>query len=248
MTNMFGTKHIIILLISLALIITLFILSKKLPFDKVAKIMFYVGIISEFVKVFSYIIKNEEEYGGVLPKTDLPFQLCSIQIILVAIVAYSKNEKLKRFILGFMFPSCLFGGIAALLIPTSSSLNFLPITLQYNLYHIAIIVFALYVGTSKEINLTIKDYFNSLKFLVILMFFAIYINSMLYDGVHDINFMYVVSPPMDGLPFLTKKYGWGVYISHYAFLIIFCLTIAYIKPIICAIKNRKGTTRFDKQI
>lgn len=245
---MFGIKHIIILVISLILIITLFILSKKLPFNKVAKIMFYVGIVSETVKIFSYIIKNEDTYGGVLPKTDLPFQLCSIQIILVAIVAFSKNEKLKRFILSFMFPSCLFGGIAALLIPTSSSLNFLPITLQYNLYHIAIIVFALYVGTSKEIQLTVRDYFNSLKFLVILMFFAIYINSMLYDGVTNINFMYVVSPPMEGLPFLTKEYGWFVYICHYAFLVVFCLTLAYIKPIICAIKSRKRKAHSDEQI
>jgi flagellar biosynthesis/type III secretory pathway M-ring protein FliF/YscJ len=70
------------------------------------------------------------------------------------------------------------------------------------------------------------------------MFFAIYINSMLYDGVSNINFMYVVSPPQDGLPFLNENHGWLVYVVHYAALVLFCVSIAYIKPIIDAIKAK----------
>ncbi len=235
---MFGTKRIIILVISIVLIVALFLLSKKLSFNKVSRIMFYIGVISETVKVFFYILKNEKLYGGVLPKADLPFHLCSIQILLVAIVAFTKNEKLKRTILSFIFPSCLFGGFAALLIPTSSSLNYVPIMLQYNIYHLSLVVYALNIYRSKEINLTIKDYFSSLKCMVIVMFLAIYINSMLYDGVNNINFMYVVAPPAEGLPFLNKNHGWGVYICHYACLVLFCMTLAYIVPIIRAIKER----------
>lgn len=70
------------------------------------------------------------------------------------------------------------------------------------------------------------------------MFFAIYINSIVYDGNSKINFMYVVSPPVDGLPFLTEKYGWFVYIMHYACLVLFCVTMCYIKPIITAIREK----------
>ena len=141
-----------------------------------------------------------------------------------------------------MFPSCLFGGIAAILIPTSSSLSSWIITFQYNLYHIALIIFALRICTSKELKLTIKDYFSCLKFLLIIMFFAIYINSIVYDGSNKINFMYVVSPPVDGLPFLTEKFGWFVYIMHYACLVLFCVTMCYLKPIITAIKSKKITS------
>ncbi len=234
---MFSDKHIVILIVSAALTAVLFWFSRKIPFERLGRLLFYVGLASETVKVFFYIIQNEDKYGGVLPKTDLPFHLCSIQIILVAIVTFSSNEKLKRFILAFMYPSCLFGGIAALLIPTSSSLNYLPITLQYNLYHIAITVYALNICTSKEINLKLKDYFNCLKALVGVMFFAIYINSMLYDGVSSINFMYVVSPPMEGLPFLNKNHGWLVYMIHYASLVVFCVSICYAKPIVLAVRE-----------
>ena len=236
--TIFGAKHIIIIAITLALIVGMFIISKKFSFNTVCRAMLIIGIISETLKIFTYIIINEETHGGILPKTDLPFHLCSIQILFVIILNYSKNENLKRFLMSFMYPSCLIGGFAAILIATASSLNNWVITFQYFIYHAAIIVLALNICTRKEIKLTVKDYFNSLKFIGILMFVAIYINSIIDDGSGKINFMYVVSPPQSGLPFLTEKYGWFVYIAHYACLIIFALTTCYIKPIIVAIKEK----------
>ena len=239
MHGLFGTKHIILVIASFVLIGVLYALSRRLSLAKVCKALFYTGIVSETVKIFYYIITNEDKLGGYLPKTDLPFHLCSIQILFIAFIVYSKNESIKRFIMSFMIPSCLFGGIAAILIATDSSRNGSPIiTAQYFLYHVAIAVFALYLLTSREFKITVKDYTNALKFVGIIMFFSVYINSVLYDGVSNINFMYVVSPPQSGLPFLTEKYGWLVYIVHYAFTVLFGITICYIKPIIAAIKAR----------
>ena len=238
MHPLFGTKHLIIIAISVLLIVGLTILSRKLSFEKLCKVLLYVGIVSEIIKIFYYINQNEATHGGVLPKTDLPFHLCSIQIIFTLIINISQNEKLKRFILSFMYPSCLIGGIAAILIATESARNAWIITGQYFLYHIAIVVFALNLAIRKEFKIKLSDYTNCLKFLLAIMFFAFYINSIVYDGVSNINFMYVASPPQDGLPFLTEKYGWLVYISHYAFLVITCVTLCYIKPIVNAIKSR----------
>ena len=70
------------------------------------------------------------------------------------------------------------------------------------------------------------------------MFFSIYINSMLYDGNPNINFMYVVSPPQEGLPYLNENQGWFMYIIKYAILILLCVSLIYIKPIICSIKSK----------
>ena len=239
--KIFQTKHLIIVGICLVLIVALFILSRKLSFESVCKIMFYVGIVSETIKIFYYIIQNEKTYGGVLPKTDLPFHLCSIQILFIAVVNFSKSEKLKRFLLSFMYPSCLIGGIAAILIATNSSLNGMwIITAQYFLYHVAIVVLALNICTRKEQKLELSDYFNCLKFLVILMFAAVYINSIVDDGSGKINFMYVVSPPQSGLPFLNENHGWLVYIAHYAGLILLCVTLCYLKPIIVGIKAKSA--------
>lgn len=244
MHELFGTKHLILILVSFVLIAVLYILSRKIEFEKLCKYLLYVGIVSEIIKIFYYIIQNEEKYGGTLPRTDLPFHLCSIQILFITAVCLLKNENVKRFILSFMMPSCLFGGIAAILIATQSARNGMwIISVQYFGYHIAITVFALHLLLSKEFKLNIKDYFNCLKFLLVIMFFAFYINSMLYDGTDGINFMYVVSPPQPGLPFLNENHGWFVYIMHYASLILLCVTLAYIKPIISAIKEKFSKKR-----
>ncbi len=247
---MFGTKHIIILAVCLLLIVGLFILTKKLKFETLCKTLLGVGIVSEIIKIFYYIIVNEKTHGGILPKTDLPFHLCSIQILFIVAVNFMKSEKIKRAILSFMYPSCLIGGVAALLIPTSSSLTGAwIITAQYFLYHVAIIIFALNICTRRELKLTAKDYLSCLIFIGILMFFAIYINSIVNDGSGKINFMYVASPPVDGLPYLTEKYGWLVYFVHYAFLVLFALTMCYIKPIIVAIKQKsKGIKQEEKPV
>lgn len=237
--GLFGPKHLVIIFVCIGLVVGLFLLSRKLKFTTVCKIMLYVGIVSETIKIFYYIIQNESTHHGLLPKTDLPFHLCSIQILFILIVNLTKNEKIKRFLLSFMYPSCLIGGFAAILIATDSSLNGMWIlTAQYFLYHVSIMVLALNICTRKEMQLKVSDYFDCLKFLLVLMFAAVYINSIVNDGSDKINFMYVVSPPADGLPFLTEKYGWGVYITHYAALILFCVTMCYIKPIIVGIISK----------
>ncbi len=237
---MFGEKHLIILGISLAVIILFSILARKIKLETACRILLVIGVASEITKIFYYIIANEETHGGILPKTDLPFHLCSIQILLITIVNVVPNEKIRRFIFSFMMPSCLLGGIAALLIPTTSSLTGgIAITIQYFGYHAAIIVFAIKLIGAAEFRRTVKDYFNCLKFLLVMMFFAVYINSILYDGVSNINYMYVASPPQEGLPFLNEDHGWLVYIVHYASLVLFCVTIFYIKPIFAAIFRSK---------
>ncbi len=239
MHSIFGTKHLIILAISLVAMVIGSLFARKWPIQKLAKTALGIGLVSEFIKVFYYIMANEATHGGALPKTDLPFHLCSIQLIFMAILVFSSNQKLKNLLLSFMIPSCLFGGVAALLIATTSSLNGgWILSVQYFGYHVAITVFAISLLLGKEFPLAVKSYVNCLKFLVVLMLFAVYINSMLYDGVSNINFMYVVSPPQSGLPFLTEKYGWLVYICHYAFTVLFFVTLCYIKPIVAAIKEK----------
>ena len=203
--------------------------------------MFTIGIISEIIKVIYYIVRNESTHGGYLPKTDLPFHLCSIQIIFLAILHYSKNEKLKRLLMSFMLPSCLIGGIAAILIPTYTARNGMwIITLQYFGYHAAISIFSIILLTNKDMKWTIKDMLNCFKILGLFGLLSIYINSMLNDGTGGINFMYTVAPPQDGLPYLNLNQGWLMYIIKYASVAILAVLLTYIKPIIDFFKNLKN--------
>lgn len=241
MHGLLGLKHLILMGISLVFIIVGILVARKWRLEKMTKVLLGIGLASELIKIFYFIITNEAELGGVLPKTDLPLHLCSIQLIFLTFLVYSKNEKLKDLIISFMIPSCLFGGLAAILIATTSSLNGLWIlSLQYFGYHASIVVFSLVLLISNTIKLTVKHYFGCLKFVVLLMMFAIYVNSIIYDGTSDINFMYVVSPPQPGLPFLNEDYGWVVYMAHYASLVVLCVTLCYIRPIVQAIRGKKA--------
>ena len=252
-TSLFGPRHLLFVAISFVLLVVLYIFSKKLSIKQCSKILLYVGIISEIIKLFYYIQANEHKvynsaigdatFNGVLPKSDLPFHLCSIQILFILIVNLTTNEKLRRFIFSFMIPSCLIGGIAAILIATDSSRSTLIITFQYFLYHVAISVFALRLMTDKDMKWRVTDLFNCFKFLLVIMFFAFYINSIVFDGVSNVNFMYVVGPPQNGLPFLNKDHGWLVYIAHYACLVLICVTLCYTKAIIDTIKEKKAAAQ-----
>lgn len=239
MHTMFGTKHLIILSLCAVAIAAAFFAGRKQSLQRLSKVLLGIGLVSEFIKVFYYILANEATHGGILPKTDLPFHLCSMQIIFMAVLVYGKSEKFKELLLSFMIPSCLLGGLAALLIPTTSSLNGgWILSVQYFGYHVSLIAFALILLLSSHLQLTIRHYFNCLKFTAILMLVATYINSILYDGVSNINFMYVASPPQSGLPFLNEDHGWLVYIVHYAFLVIFCITLCYLKPIFQSLRPK----------
>jgi hypothetical protein len=232
-------KHVILLLISAAAIPAAYFAARKWSLEKLTKVLFSIGILSELIKVFYYIVSNEAVYGGILPRTDLPFHLCSIQILFLAVIRFLPSQKVRELLLSFMIPSCLLGGIAALLIATTSSLNGgWILTVQYFGYHSAIVAFALILLTTNAIELTVKHYLNCLKFLVGLLLFAIYINSILYDGVSNINFMYVASPPQQGLPFLNEEKGWLVYILRYAALVVTCVTACYIRPLWSGIKGK----------
>ncbi len=237
---MYGTKHLIILAVCLLYIIgvSLLLQKKQVPLKIAVRLLLGVGIISESLKVCSYIIKNEAEMGGYLPKTDLPFHLCSVQILFMILLVLSENEKLKRVLIAFMLPTCLVGGAAALLLPTSSSLNMPVVTVQYFLYHSSIIVFSLYLYRSPEVRFTFRDYISALLMLFGVFFAAIYINSALNDYQNNINFMYVVKPPMEGLPYLNNDKGWLVYILRYALLAVAAVSACYCRPILAKIRKK----------
>ena len=154
----------------------------------------------------------------------------------------SQNEKLKRKLMSFMMPTCLFGGIFALLIATHSSRNGLwLITLQYFGYHCAIIILALNLFTNKELKWNFKDYLSCLSMLGIFGMLSIYINGILHDGSGGltVNFMYTAAPPQDNLPYLNLNQGWFMYIVKYALLAFVLLTLCYIKPIINKFKKKE---------
>lgn len=232
---MFTSKHIIFLIISVVYATVVLFLIRKKSINFSIKWFLYIGIISEIIKVFYYIVTNDN--GNYLPATDLPFHLCSIQIIFLFILYKTEHEKTRRLLLTVMIPTGLFGGLAALFIPTSSSINGLMIlSIQYFFYHATLIAFSIHVYRRKEYKFTMKDVFNCFKFIVLMGFIAIYINGILGRAT-NVNFMYVVRPPMDGLPLLNLNQGYIIYLIKYGFLALILVCLTYYKVFVEAYKQ-----------
>lgn len=116
------------------------------------------------------------------------------------------------------------------MIPTSSSINgLLILSIQYFFYHATLIAFSIHIFRQHEIEFSVKDVMNVLKLLAFIGLMAIYIDGILGPDT-NVNFMYVVRPPMEGLPLLNLKQGYIMYIVKYALLscVLVCLTFTQV--------------------
>lgn len=85
MNEMLGTKHVVLLAISLIFVVGGAIGARRLKLSQACKVLFYIGIVAEIVKLFYYTMANEDKLGGVLPKGDLPFHLSRSSLYLYAL-------------------------------------------------------------------------------------------------------------------------------------------------------------------
>jgi len=264
---MFSLAHILFICILLPASIGLAILiSKKFGWDRrVLYILIGIAIASEITKVFFFLEKrpmttyNAETgnldpngFGYYLSPDQLPFMLCSIQIIFILLITFVKNKKFNSILMSFMFPTLVGGGIMAFFVPNNPA-NFgftSVIAFQFFIYHAMLVFLGLYMFLSKPVKFTIKSYGTAFVVLAGLAFFAIYLNSALGGPENSTNFMYVVRGPMEGtsvdFPFLNTKYGWYVYMLQMAGMAFLWFTVLY-SPVFYKTfrdwRKRKNTTQ-----
>ncbi len=239
-TSSFGRNHLITLAVCIVLITLgiIYVSKSKLTFNQVLNIMLVVWVISESIKLFSNmsyllsdgttikIIEYEIEEGvdivrAFYPRKELPLHLCSIQPILMLIVKFITNQKVKSMVLSFMAPTCILGGIIALAVDTVGCDFTNPQVYEYFIYHTALVIFASSIISKKQITITWKSNFKTLLMLLVMFIASIWLNTLCSDtGVNPgeikdnqfyTNFFYSMKPPMEGLPLLNLDHGWFVY-------------------------------------
>ena len=62
MNEIFGTKHIILIVVSLVALVAGYFLTRKWKFETLCKSLLIIAIISEIIKTFTYIVRNEDKY------------------------------------------------------------------------------------------------------------------------------------------------------------------------------------------
>lgn len=197
-----------------------------------------ISVASELCKIFTHIdpVGGDWLKGGVISAGALPFHLCSLTIFVYFYLALTKPNPKHQYLLDFVVPIGVIGGVLALIIPTSG-VEFSSIySYQCFVYHSGIIWFSIYCLATNSVKITWKICIRNLVTLFVVSLLAIWINGALQT--YNTNFLYVVRPPMKGLPFLTLKYGWYVYYAHLlsAGLLLMSLTMI---PCIYLQKNKE---------
>lgn len=247
---MFSTVHLIWLAISIVIIIISLktIKSRTVTLDKLLTVACFVCIVSEVIKVFSSMqlvpsADGTTMYPYMLPQ-HLPFHLCSIQIIIIFYVKFTKNIKIRETLLAFMYPTCIIGAVLALIMPsifTGGTLELTqgfthPLAYQYFLYHSMLIILGAGIIVTKEVKLRKKHYFSTIGILGILAFISVYLNSMLAAPTYisgklmhvdyTPNFFFTVKLPFDIV--YTEIWQWYLYVGCIVFAAVIIIALFYI--------------------
>lgn len=188
---MFTWRHLLWLVICavMVFVIVRYYNKKRPDLSKVLTSALIVALLSEFIKVMGVIELVPSSSGELLlpylPLNHFPLHLCSIQIILIGVVKFTGSEKVRKNLLIFMAPTCVMGGLAALLMPSIFTTTISveqaftsPISYQFFIYHSMIIALGLIIARSGEIEWSMKHFRNTTLVVLLIGFASIYLNSM----------------------------------------------------------------------
>lgn len=184
---------------------------KKLPLKYAAYIMSTICAFSEISKIMSEMVESSQ--GGMhLDPGALPFHLCSMMLFGVLFITFGKNGALKQGIINFIAVMGTLGSICAILIPTNGTDFTSILAYQCFVYHGGLLWFSLYLIMGNQADLGVKSFRRNVCVLLSLVLIMLYVNSIL--SMYGTNFMYLVRPPMENLPYLNLNHGWYTYFLH----------------------------------
>ena len=254
---MFTWRHLLWLVICAGIVsVVMYAYNKRRPnLERVITVALYIAIASELSEIFSIIelvpSRNGELMLPYLPLNHFPLHMCSMQIILIAVAKFMKNEKRREHLLAFMAPTCVFGGFFAMLLPSIFSTT-IPVErcftsiigYQFFLYHTMLIILGLIIVRSGRVAWSMKHYRNTLLMVYLMGVISLFLNSMFASPTYVdgklvsvdfwTNFFFTYQNPL-GIH-ITQLWQWYLYILVLYALVAFLLFMFYL-PLIR--RNRK---------
>ena len=250
---MFTLPHFIWLAVcALFIALSLFLLLKyKVKFDKVVDILFVIAVVCEVIKILTQVkmLPNEDGFYYPYVRMDLlPFNLCTIQIALIAYLKFTKDKVKHTTLLGFMFPSCFLGALLAILMPTIFSEGIHPykhiISYEFFLYHACLVIFGLYIPLCKQVEITHKNYFKTIAVILVLGFISLYFNAMFsivdfekMEYISITNFLFTYDNPL-GIK-MTELWHWYLYLVIIFSAVFILIGLTYVPYFIKYFKDKK---------
>jgi len=212
-----------------------FVISKKFGFSKkVLWVVFAICMLCEIEKILFFIEATGYGYGYRLPAAQLPFNMCPFMIFFIFILAISQDIKRLWPLLGFMFPMLTAGAAAGMVVAFAANTyhGLLDLaTWRYFIFHSTLVFTGVYLYLSRPIQWTIREYGASLLGGLSLVVVGIWINAF-FGWNPQINFLFLVRAPTEGLAFLNMDDGWLTYLLRLMSLGLYTFTFLYLPVII----------------
>ncbi|MCD7823031.1 MAG: YwaF family protein [Oscillospiraceae bacterium] len=246
---MFSLNHFIWIGISVVLFVVAIVFLRKYrpPLKNVLTVCCVIAVLSEITKVLSMIKLVPSSDGSMmtpyLELNQLPFNLCSIQIIFIFIARLTGSEKLRKTVLGFMYPTCIAGAIGAILLPTIFTFSITsdqafthPLGYQFFLYHTMLVTLGVYIPMSGEARFGRRQYATTMGIFYAIGFSSIYINSLCASPTYidgelvsvDFATNYFVTGSQDWMMTFTDINQWRLYFLAIVIAAAAVITILYI--------------------
>jgi len=235
----FSAIHILFLAVLIpAAMVTAFVVSKKYGFSK--KVIWTSAIIGMLCEIERLIFFIKETPGGYrLAPSHIPLNHCPFMVVLILYLALTEAPQKHRKLLAFMYPMMVGGGFIGMLLP-SAAVNYHGLaelaTYRYFFYHSMVIFTGLYLFLSKPFEYEMKDYGMGLFLCFCSLFIGVWVNGF-FGWDEEVNYMFVVRPPLKGLPILNFRHGWPGYMLDMSGIGFVLITSCYIPVIIKSIKR-----------
>ena len=155
---------------------------------------------------------------GVFHVKYLPFQLCSINLFLIAWHAWRPNRTLSA----FLYTVCIPGALAALLFPTWTKLPGMNFMLIHSFtVHILLLLYPVVLTAGGEISPRLRDVPKCIALLAALACVALVLNL-----VWDTNFMFLMDVTKSNPLYIFEK-AWGNHLLGFPVLIAAIVAVMY---------------------
>lgn len=213
---MFTAEHFAWMALCILLILGLTALSqmRKFSFHTAATVMACIALCSEISKIITdmrFVNGVDASAGMVIDAGSLPLHLCSMLIFVFFYLPFCKNEQIRSRLSSFIVPVGIFGSILAILFATSGTDFRTSDAYQCFLYHAGMLWFSLYLLLTKQAPMGVQAWLQNVAAMLCLSVIMIWVNGLLQ--AYDTNFLYVVRPPLEGLPVLNLNNGWYAYLA-----------------------------------
>ena len=228
---LFGTRHIIIILVAVLLAITLSVIfykkserAKWILLRIIASILLFFEILS---RVVNLIIANSYTVESVC-KIILPMHICSVAVWVLIIAVFSKNKLLLNFasIVG------LIATISFLTFPAAGiNRTYISFTCLYSIVsHMLGFVASILLLTLKLTSYEFKDFWKTFLCFVLMFAWGVLLDFVIFPGS---DYMYLRNDPLE------LNLGFPYQILYAVLLTIYILLVYWLSAIIKKFKSKR---------